>query len=173
MGSGELHYFRNHPGDGISEFRASLEMFRANDDTTMEAWALHMLGIGLLRRGETEEARSHIEHAFRHFHAAGDVAGLTMTLDDLSAQATAEGDLVRAARLRGAARHLTVETGAELARYVEDNFGQGGRPGVGAHMSEADIAMYGAEGAAMTLDEAVIYALRQPSDDVPHGTPEA
>jgi len=170
---GNYHYFRNHPGDGISEFRASLEMFRANDDTTMEAWALHMLGIGLLRSGETEEARAHIEHAFRHFHAAGDVAGLTMTLDDLSAQAVAEGDLVRAARLRGAARHLTVETGAELARYVEDNFGQGGRPGVGAHMSEADIAMYGAEGAAMTLDEAVIYALRQPSDDVPHGTPEA
>ena len=40
-------------------------------------------------------------------------------------------------------------------------------------MSEADIARYGAEGAAMTLDEAVIYALRQPSDDVPDGTPEA
>ena len=170
---GNYHYFRGHPGHGVNEFRASLEMFRASNDTTMEAWALHMLGIGLLRNGETEEARGHIEHAVRHFHAAGDAAGLTMTLDDLATLAVADGDLVRAARIRGAARHLTVETGAELARYVEDNFGHGDRAIVGAQMSEADIAMYGAEGAAMTLDEAVIYGLREASIDVPHGPPEA
>ncbi len=80
---------------------------------------------------------------------------------------------MRAARLRGAARHLTVETGAELARYVEDSFGHGDRPSVGTHMSEADIAMYGAEGAAMTLDEAISYGLREASIDLPHGPPEA
>ena len=77
----------------------------------MEAWALHMLGTGLLRSGDPVEARIHVEHAIRHFYTAGDAAGLTLTLDDLSAIAVVEGDLPRAARLRGAARNLTTETG--------------------------------------------------------------
>lgn len=125
----------------------------------MEAWSLHMLGSGLLRNGEVAEGKQHVAHAVRHFHAAGDTAGLTLTLDDLSAVAVAEGDLVRAARLRGAARNLTAETGAGLAGYVEEAFEQRARPGVRAHMSKADVERYGAEGAAMTLDEAVAYAL--------------
>ena len=49
-------------------------------------------------------------------------SGLTLTLDDMSAIAVADGDLARAARLRGAARNLTSETGAGLATYVEDTF---------------------------------------------------
>ena len=84
-----------------------------------------------------------------------------------------DGDLVRAARILGAARHLTVETGAELACYVEDNFGHGDRPSVGAHLSEENIAMYGAEGAAMTLDGAISCGLREAPIDVPPGPPEA
>ena len=55
---------------------------------------------------------------------------MTLTLDDMSAVAVADGDLPRAARLRGAARNLTVETGAGLAGYVEDTFETGARPGV-------------------------------------------
>jgi hypothetical protein len=105
------------------------------------------------------EARTHVEHAIRHFYAAGDAAGLTLTLDDLSAIAVVEGDLPRAARLRGAARNLTTETGAGLAGFVEDSFEAGTRPSVRAHMSESDVARYGAEGAAMTVDEAIAYAL--------------
>jgi hypothetical protein len=70
-----------------------------------------------------------------------------------------EGDFPRAARLRGAARNLTRETGTGLAAFVEDTFEAGVRPGVRAHLSEEDLARYGAEGAAMTLDEAVAYAL--------------
>jgi hypothetical protein len=73
--------------------------------------------------------------------------------------AVAAGDLPRAARLRGAARNLTTETGAGLARFVEDTFESGARPGVRSHMASDDLARYGAEGAAWTLDEAVAYAL--------------
>ncbi len=136
-----------------------LKMFQESGDTTMEAWSQHMLGSGLLRNGDVVEAHERIELAVRHFHAAGDAAGRAISLDDLSAVAVAEGDLPRAARLRGAARNLTVATGAALAGYVEDTFETGVRPGVRSVMSEEDLARYGAEGAAMTLDEAVAYAL--------------
>ena len=158
-GSATPCYFRARPGNGEEQFREALEIFREVGDRTMEAWSLHMLGTALLRNGEIAESRGHVEHAIRHFYAAGDAAGLTLTLDDLSAVAVAEGDLPRAARLRGAARNLTTETGAELAGFVEDRFETGVRPGVRSQMSEAELARYGAEGAAMTLDEAIAYAL--------------
>jgi len=166
-GMGNYRYFRLHPGFGIEENRQALEIFREVGDRTMEAWALHMLGTGLLRVGETAEAKDKIVHAIRHFYAAGDAAGLTLTLDDLSAVAVAEGDFPRAARLRGAARNLTTETGTGLAGFVEDSFEAGVRPGVRSHMSEADLARYGAEGAAMTLDQAIAYALDGVRGDAP------
>ena len=156
---GNYHYFRGHPGHGVTEFRSALEMFRQIQDLTMEAWALHMLGTGLLRNGDVAEAKQHVAHAMRHFQAAGDTAGLTLTFDDLSAVAVAENDLVRAARLRGAARNLTTETGTGLAAFVEDTFEQGARPTVRSQMSTEEVERYGAEGATMTLDAAVAYAL--------------
>jgi len=61
--------------------------------------------------------------------------------------------------LRGAARNLTVATGAQLAGYVEDTFETGVRPGIRTQMSSEDLARYGAEGAAWTLDEATAFAL--------------
>ena len=157
-GLGNYHYFRNHPGNGVSQFREALEMFGQTGDVTMEAWAQHMLGTALLRNGDVAEARQHVGEALRHFHSAGDAAGLTLILDDFSAIAVMEGDLIRAARLRGAARNLGLETGAGLASFVEDAFEEGIRPSVRAHMSADDVARYGAEGAAMTLDETVAYA---------------
>ena len=66
------------PGNGVDEFREALEMFRRVGDLTMEAWSLHMLGTALLRNGEVTAARTAIEQAIRHFHAAGDAAGLTL-----------------------------------------------------------------------------------------------
>jgi predicted ATPase/class 3 adenylate cyclase len=156
---GNYHYFRESPGDGVEYIREALAVFRDVGDRTMEAWSLHMLGTALLRHGEVAEARASIQDAIRHFVAAGDAAGITLTLDDASAVAVAQGDLPRAARLRGAARNLTTETGAGLASYVEDSFEWRARPGVRSHMSEEEVARYGAEGAALTLDQAVAYAL--------------
>jgi predicted ATPase/class 3 adenylate cyclase len=158
-GLGNYHYFRRFPGNGEEQFRETLTIFGEVGDLTMEAWALHMLGTALLRNGQVEEARENISHAIRHFHAAGDASGLTLTFDDMSAVAVADGNLPRAARLRGAARNLTAETGAGLAGYVEDTFETGARPGIRTKMSSDDLARYEAEGAAWTLDEATAYAL--------------
>ncbi len=134
-GLGNYLYFRRAPGNGEEQFRETLTIFGEVGDRTMEAWALHMLGTSLLRNGHVDEARGHIAHAIRHFHAAGDASGLTLTFDDMSAVAVADGDLPRAARLRGAARNLTVETGAQLAGYVEDTF----ETGVAARRPDPDV----------------------------------
>jgi tetratricopeptide (TPR) repeat protein len=172
-GIGNYRYFRNHPGNGAEDFRETLSMFQEVGDVTMEAWSLHMLGTALLRNGDATEARGYVERAIREFHAAGDASGLTLTLDDMSAIAVVEGDLPRAARLRGAARNLTTETGAQLAGFVEDAFETGTRPGVRSHMSPDDLARYGAEGAAWTIDQAIAYALDRAGPEPRDGGAEA
>jgi predicted ATPase/class 3 adenylate cyclase len=158
-GLGNYHYFQAFEDLGIPFFGEALETFRTVGDRTMEAWSLHMLGTAQLRHGEVTDARDNIEHAMRHFYAASDTAGITLCLDDLSAVEVAEGNLERAAILRGAARNLTAVTGAGLANYVEELYETGARPKIVEHMSEAELARLSAEGAAMTLDEAVAYAL--------------
>ena len=107
-----------HPGLGIDENRQALEIFREVGDRTMEAWALHMLGTGLLRSGEPGRGQDHVEHAIRHFYAAGDAAGLTLTLDDLSAIAVVGGRpaACRAIARRGAEPHDRDRDGARRLR---------------------------------------------------------
>jgi predicted ATPase/class 3 adenylate cyclase len=159
-GLGTLRYFKDAEDGGEAEFRQALELFRKTGDRTMESWALHMLGSALIRRGLTAEAKDAVGHAVSHFHSAGDVAGLTLTFFDLSSVAVQDGDLDRAARLRGAARNLSTETGARLAMATEDAFElAGARPSVKNRLPPEDLARLEAEGAALTLDEAVAYAL--------------
>ena len=158
-GLGNYHYFQRFDDAGTPYFEQALETFRAVGDRTMEAWSLHMLGTANLREGKLDEARMNVEHAMRHFYAASDTAGITLALDDLSSVAVAEGDLSRAAVLRGAARNLTNLTGTGLAGYVDALYEAAQRPRVSARLSAAELERLGAEGAAMTLDEAVAYAL--------------
>jgi hypothetical protein len=173
-GLGNYRYFQEYDDYGVQAAAEALEMFRAIGDRTMEAWSLHMLGTAQLRTGKYEAARDNITHAIRHFYASGDAAGITLTLDDLSSLAVADEDLPRAARLRGAARNLTALTGTGLAGYVDEMFEGGGiRPKIRDHMSDEDLARYGAEGAAWTLDQAVAYALEGSEAGVIDGDPAA
>jgi predicted ATPase/class 3 adenylate cyclase len=158
-GMGNADYFAMAGDHGEARFRLALDLFRNVRDVTMEAWSLHMLGSALLRQGRSAEASGHLRHALRHFYAASDAAGMALAFDDLHAQAVSDGDLERAARLYGAARRLTAATGAELAGYVDVQFEHQMRPHISGRLPAEDLDRLMAEGAAMTLDDAVAYAL--------------
>jgi len=164
---GNKTYFLMTGDGGEARFREALELFRQVGDVTMEAWSLHMLGSTLLRQTDRfDESRTFLRHALRHFHEASDAAGISLLFDDLSSLAVVDGDLPRAARLRGAARRLTAATGAELAGFVNEQYDFIARPQVVRQMAAEDLERYGAEGAALTLDEAVAYALDVPIDEL-------
>ena len=163
---GNYHYFRAEGDHGTDNFRQALEILRRVGDRTMEAWSLHMLGSALLRLGNVEEAREACRHALQHFHEAGDAAGMTLLLDDLSAIAVADGDLPRGARIRGAARSLSTQTGTGLAGWIEDHYELGVRPSAREVMSREELERYSMEGARWSLDEAVAYALGVTVDDL-------
>ena len=162
-GIGNYRYFRKgadpEHGHGQREFAASLEIFRRVGDRTMEAWALHMLGSALIRTGALDESEQNLQAALRLFHDAGDVAGLALVLDDLASVAVARGDLVRAARLWGAARALSSASGVGLADFVDSQYEFYVRPSARLALDPAELERYSEEGRAMTLDESVAYAL--------------
>ena len=158
-GLGNLRYFSVDADPGSEEFALALEKFRHVGDRTMETWSLHMLAGALLRLGRLEEARQDMLQALRQFHAASDTAGVTLVLDDLSALAVTIGQPERGARLWGAARHLVSTTGATLATVVDDAIQLQVRANVRTAMAPDVLDRLAAEGAALTLDEAVAYAL--------------
>jgi len=166
-GFGNREYFAGEGDGGEARFREALELFRQVGDVTMEAWSLHMLGSTLLRHPErADESRTYLRHALRHFHEASDAAGIALVFDDLSSQAVTDGDLPRAARLRGAGHRLATVSGAELAGFVNEQYEFIARPQVVKLFAPGDLERYRAQGAAMSLDDAVAYALDLPVDEL-------
>jgi hypothetical protein len=133
----------------------------------MEAWSLHMLTLSAAGQRHWDEARETGRDALRHFYEAGDVAGVTLVVDDLAIIALADGDRVRSARLWGAARHLQQTTGTALADDVRPTRELFGVPSPQDVMTDDELAANAAEGAAMGLDELVAYALEIEDGVVP------
>ena len=158
-GIGNREYFLDDPQAGVAAMTEALEIFRRVADRTMEAWTLHMLGSANLRLGDTETSRALFGAALRLFNESGDAAGLTLVFDDLASQAAADGDPQRAARLWGAARSLSASTGAGLASFVDQFLVRFTGQAAKATLSPDEVARLASEGAAMTIDQVVAYAL--------------
>jgi len=168
-GIGNWSYFHRAEDLGIEQFREALDIFHRLGDRTMEAWSHHMLGTSMIRNGPLAEARRHIEAGMRLFHGFGDVAGITLALDDFASIAIANGDLPRAARLWGAARALSSAGGVGLADFVDREFSFYERPNARQQMEADELEALAIEGRQMTLDESVAYALEVDIDALaPH-----
>jgi predicted ATPase/class 3 adenylate cyclase len=157
-GMGMFNFFAGDFSSAESAYERSLELHRAGGNRTMEAWSHHMLALAQLGQHKIPESKRSAAAALRHFREAGDVAGITLVLDDLAGLAVADGDRPRAGRMWGAARHLQQITGADLASFNETGFGTLAFPTPTSALSADELETYGAEGAAMSLDEAVAYA---------------
>ena len=158
-GLGSFYYFGADAPQAEDWYRKALEMHRMAGDRTMEAWSLHMLGLSVTGQRRWKEATDLARQALQHFYEAGDVSGVILVLDDLAIIATGLEDFERAGRLWGAARNFQRRTGTELAGYVEQTqmlFGVSTPPQV---LSAEELGVLAAEGAAMSLDEVVAYAL--------------
>ena len=164
-GLGSYYYFAADAATAETWYRQALELHRAAGDRTMEAWSLHMMALSLAGQRKWDESRATGRHALRHFYEAGDVAGVTLVIDDLAIVALADEDVVRAARLWGAARHLQQVTGTALADYVEQTTTLFGVETPYTVMADERFPIESAVGAALGLDDLVAYAL-----DVEPGT---
>ena len=130
-------------------------LFRQSDDRFMLAWSTHTLGQVAVGTGNYEMGRRCFSEALRLFVEAKDVSGITLQLDNLSVIARAEGDPVRATRLAAAAVAQQTSTGTGLGGLLSQREGRTGREG----LDEKEAVIAWAEGQALTLEEAIAYAL--------------
>ena len=155
---GSYHYFTSDAAPAEHWYEEALKLHRSAGHQTMEAWSLHMLALVQIGVDKAEKALANALEALRLFHEAGDVAGLTLVIDDLASIAVRGGDAPRSARLFGAARHLQATSGTTLAMYVEETYTQFNAPSPRSALPPEEFERYVAEGAAMGLDEVVAYA---------------
>lgn len=88
------------------------------------------------------------------FADAEDVSAVILILDNLAEIARQDGDVIRAARLAGAAAAHQVSTGTGLGAVVRTK--EGWEPDKGLSAAEASARR---EGEAMDLKQAIAYAL--------------
>jgi predicted ATPase/class 3 adenylate cyclase len=155
---GSFHFFAGEMPEAEATYREALALHRSGGNRTMEAWSLHMLALSLVSQKRAAESKTAAREALTYFKEAGDVAGITLVLDDLSGVALFDDDLPRAGRMWGAARHLQEMTGVDLASFADTGFGSLGYPTARQVLPPDDLERYAAEGAAMSLDEAIAYA---------------
>jgi len=154
-GLGNLAYFlKDYPAaKGLLE--ESEARFRTIDDRFGLGWCLHTLGLTLIKSDDTAGASRCWHEALELFNYAQDVAGLVVQVDNLSVIARRAGDPVRATRLAAAAAAHQVSSGTGLAGLLTVQEGRTGREG----LSEDAASRAWAEGQAMTLEQAIAYAL--------------
>jgi hypothetical protein len=125
-----------------------------------------MIALTAMSQRHFDEGMDNARHAMRHFYEAGDIPGVILTLDDVAIMSLAQGDTERAGRLWGAARALQAATGTDLADSVDQTRRLYGTPTPKDVLPSDELARLSAEGAAMSLDELVAYALGM-QDDAP------
>jgi hypothetical protein len=123
------------------------------------AWTLHTLGILTIRSGEYPAADRYVKEALSIFLDARDLSGLVLVLDDFSWLSDREGYRNRAIRLAAAAQRLERETGTTMLGAA---WAPSGRPDPKGWLTDDAARAAWQEGDAMSLDEAVAYALKEP-----------
>ena len=153
-GLGSIAYFLKEYPLARHYLDESEPLFRTIGDRFGLGWCLHTLGLTLLKVGDAAGAAKAWHEALTLFDSAEDVAGLVIQIDNLSVIARLNGDPVRATRLAAAAAAHRLTSGTALAGLLTVQEGRTGREGLG---DEAATQAW-AEGAAMSLKQAVAYA---------------
>jgi tetratricopeptide (TPR) repeat protein len=148
------NYLRNDFAAALVPLEEAIPIFRELGDVFSLAWAVHSQGLVRLRTGDLPAARAAFDEQAALLGEARDPSGLAIALGNMAQLAHAEGDQLRAIRLAGASAALRHMTGAELVSKID---------AVEGRVVEATPENQGAwrEGLAMTLDQALAYALRK------------
>jgi tetratricopeptide (TPR) repeat protein len=157
---GGTETFADRPAVALPIFEEARDAFKTVGDRTMEAWALHMIGAVDVLLVDFAAADDAFRHALRHFTDAGDITGQSLIVDDFATLALAAGDKERGIRLWAAARRIQETLGTAL---VQAQINSAGRqlwldPHPGDATPERRVELE-AEGRALTLEEALAYAL--------------
>jgi predicted ATPase/class 3 adenylate cyclase len=157
----------------LGETQRARELFEETmklDEERGDEWGVAVtslnLGVANLELQEVQPADEMVKSSVQSFVKLGDLDGVAEGFEGLAGIAVARGKFVRAARLAGAADSLHSALGiplSEVDRVRLDRWLSEPRKRLGEEGFDAALA----EGAGMTTDQAIEYALQ----DIPGSTP--
>jgi len=136
-------------------------IFKELGDRFHEGWALQSVAVSARYLGQIDEARDRLTQGMEIFREAGDLSAMVVFLGSFADLAAVEGDDARALRLGGAAAASRDATDLGLGEGI-GNIEERKRL-VDRIATDPDAARLWAEGQAMSVDEAVAYALTPPA----------
>jgi tetratricopeptide (TPR) repeat protein len=125
---------------------------------TIEAWSLRSLGYVACAEGDTRRAAAHFAESLALFRTSGTRLGIACCLVGLAVVASAEGQPERAARLFGAAAALLDTIKATLAPADRSDY-ERSVAALRAQLGAQQFAAAWADGQALTLEQAIAYAI--------------
>jgi predicted ATPase len=143
-------------------YEANLEILREHKSRTGFGSATSNLAWMSLHRGDTRRARALFEESLRRFEDRGNRSGMTHCLSGFAGILAITGKSVKAARLFGAAEALLEHLVWGRRTYLPDmeDF-EHYAAGVRGQLDEAAFAKAWEEGRAMTLEQAIEFALKE------------
>jgi predicted ATPase len=155
-GLGQAYFNSGEFVNAVSTLDEAIQLFQRLGDLFGLGWAYFLRAVLALQLNDTAGAESRNVKALEIFAAADDVSGVVLVLDGLAEVARRRGDRLRAARLAGAAAVHEVTTGAGLSTVVSTREGWRSTE----KLTESEEAAR-AEGEAMSVEQAVAYALSE------------
>jgi non-specific serine/threonine protein kinase len=143
----------------------SLALGREEGDTFGIACALYHLGNVAFREGEYASARALLEESLAIDEESGDKVGIAETLEALTRVGVVAGQSERAARLLGAAACVREAIGAPVRPFDREEY-ERAMAAVREALGEEAFASAWAQGRAMPLEQAIEYALEEPTRDL-------
>ena len=138
----------------------ALAIFQELGDRFHEGWVLQSVAVSARSLGQFDESRLRLAQGMEIFREAGDLSAMVVFLGSFADLAAFEGDVARALRLGGAAAASRDATDAGIGEWIgamEER-----QRLVERIAADADAAQLWAEGQAMSVEEAVTYALTPP-----------
>jgi predicted ATPase/class 3 adenylate cyclase len=155
FGLGQAKYFNESYDAAVASLEEAIELSRQLGNRFGLGWALFVRALVAIRVKDAASAGPMARESLELFTEANDVSGMVIVLANLAEVARLEGDALRGARLAGAAEALRSQSGTGLGTIIGANEGWQGRD----TLSEEAVAQAWAEGQAMSMDQAVAYAL--------------
>ena len=139
-------------------FEESLASARDTGSRHMVATVLDTLARDALLQGNQEAAEAHLEESITIFDGLGDRSGVANGLEGFALLASAKEAWRRSARIWGAAQRLREEIGAPMRLHDQAEYNRSVSSALAAWGDDAFNEAW-REGRAMSLDDAVRYAL--------------
>jgi tetratricopeptide (TPR) repeat protein len=160
---GDIAYAQGHYESAGCYWEQALRPLQESGDARSAAFIRGRLGLVAMHRGRLEEARGLLTEALVQHQEVGFTREIVSSVAEWAGLALSCGQPERAARLLGASEAILEANGLllpPLSRVIYER----NVAAVRAQLDEARFRAAWAEGRAMTLEQAVAYALEQGSD---------